>query len=245
MVRTDLDALPVKRRPGLPYASEVTAKDATGDEVGRDARLRPRHAHDSVDGHGARMLARSTGRDGRGTLDARRPARRGAQRRRAGDAQGRAVRRVSRKPGLRACHARERRRCAAGAVGYHAGLRRSPTWTAVDVTVYGRGGHGAHPHSTVDPVVLAARSCSRCRRSSSRENAPFDPAVITVGSIHGGTKHNIIPDEVKLQLTVRSLRARGTAARCSPPSTRIAKAEAAAARAPRAARQRRGGPAAG
>ncbi len=74
----------------------------------------------------------------------------------------------------------------------------------VDMTVHGIGGHGAYPATTKDPVALAARIITGLQPLISRENDPFQPGVITVGSIHGGTKHNIIPDVVKLQLTVRS-----------------------------------------
>jgi len=66
------------------------------------------------------------------------------------------------------------------------------------------GGHGAYPQATKDPIVLAARIVCALQTLVSREIAPLDPAVVTVGSIHGGTKHNIIPDRVKLQLTCRS-----------------------------------------
>ncbi|HQY05486.1 MAG TPA: amidohydrolase, partial [Lacunisphaera sp.] len=75
---------------------------------------------------------------------------------------------------------------------------------SVDITVRGRGGHGAYPHATIDPVVLAARIVLTLQTIVSRETRPVEPAVVTVGSIHGGTKHNIIPNEVKLQLTLRS-----------------------------------------
>ena len=75
---------------------------------------------------------------------------------------------------------------------------------SVDVTVRGVGGHGAYPHKTKDPIVLAAEIINAWQTIVSRENNPLDPVVITVGSIHGGTKHNIIPDEVKMQLTVRT-----------------------------------------
>ena len=74
----------------------------------------------------------------------------------------------------------------------------------VDVTLYGKSGHGAYPHTTVDPIVLAARTVLALQTIVSREKDPLEPAVVTVGSIHGGTKHNIIPDEVRLQLTVRT-----------------------------------------
>jgi hippurate hydrolase len=75
---------------------------------------------------------------------------------------------------------------------------------SVDVIVHGIGGHGAYPHKTKDPIVLSAEIINAWQTIASRENNPIDPAVITVGSIHGGTKHNIIPDEVKMQLTVRT-----------------------------------------
>src|SRR5207302_1729899 len=75
---------------------------------------------------------------------------------------------------------------------------------SVDVTVRGIGRHGAYPHKTKDPIVLSAEMINAWQTIASRENNPIDPLVITVGSIHGGTKHNIIPDEVKMQLTVRT-----------------------------------------
>src|SRR5262249_19020739 len=75
---------------------------------------------------------------------------------------------------------------------------------SVDIVVKGKGGHGAAPHTTVDPIVLAARIVLDLQTIVSRETNPTDPAVVTVGSIHGGTKHNIIPSEVKLQVTVRT-----------------------------------------
>jgi len=75
---------------------------------------------------------------------------------------------------------------------------------SVDVTVRGIGGHGAYPHKTKDPIVLAAEMINAWQTIASRENNPIDPVVVTVGSIHGGTKHNIISDEVKMQLTIRT-----------------------------------------
>ena len=75
---------------------------------------------------------------------------------------------------------------------------------SVDITVRGAGGHGAYPHTTRAPVTLAALIVTNLQTIVSRQVSPLDPAVVTVGSIHGGTKHNIIPDEVELQLTVRS-----------------------------------------
>jgi amidohydrolase len=75
---------------------------------------------------------------------------------------------------------------------------------SVDITVRGIGGHGAYPHTTRDPIVLASQIVLALQTIVGREIQPGEPAVVTVGSIHGGTKHNIIPDEVKLQLTLRS-----------------------------------------
>lgn len=75
---------------------------------------------------------------------------------------------------------------------------------SVDITVKGKGGHGAYPHTTIDPVVIASRIVLALQTITSRELSPLEPSVITVGSIHGGSKHNVISDEVKLQLTLRS-----------------------------------------
>jgi len=74
----------------------------------------------------------------------------------------------------------------------------------VDITVRGVGGHGASPQSTKDPIVLASRIVVALQTLVSREKNPLDPAVLTVGSFQGGNKHNVIPDEAKLQLTVRT-----------------------------------------
>jgi hippurate hydrolase len=119
----------------------------------------------------------------------------------------------------------------AGTIGYHAGLFRAMS-DRVEITVYGRGGHAAMPHNTIDPVVLASRIVLSLQTIVSRENNPAEPIVITVGSIHGGTQGNVIPDEVKMELSVRTLtpqvRTRTLAA-----IRRIAKGEAESAGAPR------------
>lgn len=91
----------------------------------------------------------------------------------------------------------------AGKVGYVKGYAMANV-DSVDVLIKGIGGHGAYPHNTKDPVVLAAEIILKLQTIISREISPLESAVITVGSIHGGTKHNIIGNEVKLQLTVRS-----------------------------------------
>jgi hippurate hydrolase len=102
---------------------------------------------------------------------------------------------------------------------------------SVDILVKGKGGHGAAPHTTVDPIVLAARIILDLQTIVSRETNPTDPAVVTVGSIHGGTKHNIIPNEVKLQLTVRTTKD-ATRKHTLEAIERIAKAAAQGANAP-------------
>jgi len=119
----------------------------------------------------------------------------------------------------------------AGKVGYTPGFSASNA-DSVSVTVYGVGGHGAAPQETVDPVVIAARTIVSWQTIVSRENDPQDPAVITVGSIHGGTKNNIIPDEVVMQLTVRSYKDE-VRKHLLAAIERIADAEAAAAGAPK------------
>jgi hippurate hydrolase len=90
-----------------------------------------------------------------------------------------------------------------GKVGYTPGYALASS-TSVDIKIRGLGGHGARPDTTKDPIVVAAQVILALQTIVSRENSPLDPAVVTVGSIHGGTKHNIIPDEVDLQLTVRT-----------------------------------------
>jgi hippurate hydrolase len=91
----------------------------------------------------------------------------------------------------------------AGTVGLCSGYSMANV-DMVDITVFGRGGHGAAPHTTIDPVVLAARLILDLQTIVSREVSPNEAAVVTVGSKHGGAKGNVIPEEVKLELTLRS-----------------------------------------
>ncbi|MEE3294910.1 MAG: amidohydrolase [Pseudomonadota bacterium] len=91
----------------------------------------------------------------------------------------------------------------AGTVAYHKGYAMANVDMA-DITIFGVGGHGAYPHTAKDPIVLASKIVLALQTIVSREIDPLNPAVVTVGSIHGGFKHNIISDEVKLQLTLRS-----------------------------------------
>jgi hippurate hydrolase len=119
----------------------------------------------------------------------------------------------------------------AGQIGYHAGFFRSAA-DFLTVTIFGRGGHGAMPQSTVDPVVIAARTILAWQTIVSREIDPQSPAVLTVGAIHGGTKNNIIPDQVQLLLSVRTFDPQ-VRKHVLEAIGRIAKGEAAAAGAPR------------
>lgn len=91
----------------------------------------------------------------------------------------------------------------AGSVAY------TPGWAlanvdSVDVTIHGRGGHGSRPHQAIDPIIAAAHVTVALQTIVSRRLDPQEPGVITVGSIHAGSKHNIIPREARMQLTVRS-----------------------------------------
>ncbi len=90
-----------------------------------------------------------------------------------------------------------------GQIGYVSGYSMANV-DSVDITIFGVGGHGAFPQKTKDPIVMASQIVLALQTIVSRELSPIESAVVTVGSIHGGTKHNIIPDQVKLQLTVRS-----------------------------------------
>jgi hippurate hydrolase len=92
---------------------------------------------------------------------------------------------------------------ATGLIGYTSGFVMANV-DSVDIVIRGVGGHGAHPHDTKDPIVIAAQTVLALQTIASREIDPVEPVVVTVGSIHGGTKHNVIPDEVRLQLTVRT-----------------------------------------
>jgi amidohydrolase len=199
LVRADLDGLPVEEKTGLPYASRVRVKNDAGQEVG------VMHAcgHDihvtSLIGT-ARMLA-ALKNEWRGTLVlVGQPAEEtgdGAKAMLDDNLYGK----IPRPDYAIALH--DQADIEAGKVGMTPGYALANV-TSVDITVRGIGGHGARPESTKDPIVLASQIILALQTIVSRENSPLDPAVITVGSIHGGARYNIIPDEVKLQLTIRS-----------------------------------------
>jgi hippurate hydrolase len=227
MLRTDLDALPIEERTGLPYASKVTTTDDTG------ATVSVMHAcgHDihMTSWIGAATLLLKAKERWRGTLVmVGQPA----------EEKGGGARLMLEdglftkfpKPDF-AVAIHDDAGLPAGQVGLSSGYALANV-DSVDITIYGKGGHGAYPHTTVDPIVIAARTIVALQTIVGRENNPLDPGVVTVGSIHGGTKHNIVPDEVKLQLTVRSYKD-DVRKRMLASIARIAKAEAAAAAAPR------------
>ena len=199
LVRTDMDALPVEEETGLPYASKVVAKN----DEGKDVHVMHACGHDT---HIAAFIgtARSLGKlkdQWHGTIVfVAQPA----------EEIGTGARALLKdglydrfgKPNF-ALGFHDKADVQAGHIGITEGYT-SANVDSVDVTVRGVGGHGAYPHKTKDPVVLAAEMINAWQTIVSRENNPLDPIVITVGSIHGGTKRNIIPDEVQMQLTVRT-----------------------------------------
>jgi len=199
LLRADMDALPVTEATGLPYASEVRVEDETGRAVG------VMHAcghdvHMTVLVGAARALARRK-KDWSGTLVCiAQPAEERSGGAKAMLADG-LFERFPKPDYALALHVTPD--LAAGQVGLCPGYAMANV-DMMDITVRGRGGHGAIPERTLDPVVLSARIVLALQTIVSREISPLDPAVVTVGSIHGGSKGNVIPDEVQLELTLRS-----------------------------------------
>ena len=199
LLRTDLDGLPVMEETGKPYASKVRVKDDAGKEVsvmhacGHDI-----HMAAFV---GAARLLSGIKEQWKGTLVMiAQPAEERGSGARAMLKDGL----FERFPKPDYCVAQHvAATMASGTVGCVPGYALANV-DSVDITVRGLGGHGAFPNTTKDPVVLAAQIVLALQTIVSRETAPTDPVVVTVGSIHGGSKHNIIPNEVKLQLTLRS-----------------------------------------
>jgi hippurate hydrolase len=199
LVRTDMDALPVVEHTGLPYASKVRGRDREGKDVG------VMHAcghdmHMTCWIGTARVLSSLKDRWQGALIFIAQPAEEIGAGARSMLADGLFQRFPRPDYGL-ALHCDSR--SAYGSITYSDGLALANV-DSVDITVRGKSGHGASPHTTIDPIVIAARIVLDLQTIVSRETNPTDPAVVTVGSIHGGTKHNIIPSEVKLQLTVRT-----------------------------------------
>ena len=198
MLRTDMDALPVKENTGLPYASTVVMKDAKGN-------ANPVMHACGHDLHMTVWLGTLTTLVGlknewRGTLIAvGQPAEEGTMGAQA-MLDDNLFKRFPVPDFALAYHISPE--LPAGTIGYYPGPIFAGVQT-VEMTVYGSGGHGATPHKTIDPIVLSARIILDIQTIVSRRINPVKPAVVTVGSIHGGTRANVIPDEVKMLLTLR------------------------------------------
>jgi amidohydrolase len=201
MLRTDLDALPVTELTNLIYGSKVKVKNADGAEVG------VMHAcgHDVhmcvVTGSGRYLAQHKDLWQGTLMLIAQPAEETGAGAKAMLDD---GLFKKFPKPDF-AIAAHVDAGLAAGMVGFRAGYTLANV-DSVDVTLYGKGGHGAEPQSAIDPIVMAAEFILSVQTIVSRERKPTDPAVVTVGAIRAGTKHNIISDYCELQLTVRSYR---------------------------------------
>jgi hippurate hydrolase len=199
LVRSDMDALPVQEQTGLAYASTVRAKSQTGDDVpvmhacGHDIHMT------SLLGT-AKMLAQLKSQWHGTVMLIGQPAEevvKGAE----GMLRDHLYERFPKPDYAIAFH--DNASLPAGQVGYTPGYLMASA-DSINVTIRGLGGHGASPQSTKDPVVMAAQFINALQTIVSREDSPLDPVVVTVGSIHGGTKRNIIPDEVQLLMTVRT-----------------------------------------
>jgi amidohydrolase len=198
VVRSDMDALPVEEKTGVAYASTVKTKNDAGQEVsvmhacGHDVHMTTLLGT-------AKMLS-ALKDQWRGTLVLiGQPAEETISGAKAMLADG-LYSRIPKPDYLIALHSAD---FEAGKVGYAPGYALANS-TSVEITIRGLGGHGSRPEATKDPIVVAAQTVLALQTIVSRETSPLDPAVVTVGSIHGGAKSNIIPDEVKLLLTVRS-----------------------------------------
>lgn len=199
MIRAELDALPVLEKTELPFASHVSSRNDEGVEVpvmhacGHDLHMSA--------GMGTAALLSQNKQRWHGTfIYVGQPAEERIQGAAAMLKDG-LFTRFPKPDYVFAIH--DSSAAPAGKVAYVTGYAMSNA-DSVDVTIYGKGGHGSAPELTIDPIVIAARTILSWQTIISREKSAQDPGVITVGSIHGGTKNNIIPDDVKLQLTVRS-----------------------------------------
>ncbi len=227
MLRTELDALPVEEKTGLPYASKVRAKD----DAGHDVAVMHACGHDV---HMASLLGTAeimakTKNTWHGTLIlVGQPAEETISGAKGMIEDGFLTRFPKPDVGV-ALHVGNT--LEAGKVGVVPGIYDTNA-DSLRITIYGKGGHGSAPHSAIDPIVIAARTILALQTISSREVKPGEFVVVTVGYIRAGNKNNIIPDEAELGLTVRTykpeIRKQVLAA-----IARITKAEAAAAGAPR------------
>jgi amidohydrolase len=199
LLRTELDALPVDEQTHLPYASKVK----TQNEVGVEVSVMHACGHDlhitNMLGT-ARMLTEMRDRWHGTVVVLGQPAEETIDGARAVLRDGLYTRFP--KPDY-AIALHDNADLEAGMVGVTPGYSMANS-TSVDIKIRGVGGHGSRPEATRDPIVVASQVVLALQTIVSREISPLDPAVVTVGSIHGGTRYNIIPDEVDLQLTVRA-----------------------------------------
>jgi hippurate hydrolase len=220
MLRTELDALPVEEKTGLPYASKVHAQDDSGRDVpvmhacGHDLHMAALvgtadiMAHSKQSWHGTLMLI---GQPAEETISgAKRMIDDGLFTRFPKPSVGVALHVANDLP--------------AGQLGITPGIYNTNA-DSLRITIYGKGGHGAAPHQTIDPIVIAARTILALQTIVSREVKPGQMAVVTVGYIRAGTKNNIIPDQAELGLTVRTYK-EDVRKQVLAAITRIAKAEA-------------------
>lgn len=227
MVRTELDALPVREQTGLPYASTVTVRNEAGETVpvmhacGHDLHM--------ATWFGAATLLAKARKDWQGTLIfIGQPAEEGVAGAQRMIDDG-LMTRFPKPDYVLALH--DTNLLPAGQVDAIAGPASAAS-ASVDVSFHGRGGHGALPHLAVDPVLIASRFVVTLQSVIAREINPLDPAVITVGTFHAGIKRNVIADEAKVELTVRAYKPE-VHQHLIDAIARIAKGEAAAGNAPR------------
>jgi hippurate hydrolase len=227
MLRTELDALPVEEKTGLPYASTVHAKDDSGRDVpvmhacGHDLHMAAIFATAAIMArskdtwHGTLMLigqpAEETITGAKAMLD------------------DGLLKRFPKPDVAVALHVGNG--LPAGMVGITPGVYNTNA-DSLRITIYGKGGHGSAPQTAIDPIVIAARTILALQTIASREVAPGEMAVVTVGYIQAGTKNNIIPDHAEMGLTVRT-RKPEVRKQVLAAITRITNAEAEAAGAPR------------
>jgi amidohydrolase len=223
MIRADMDGLPLEEKTGLPFASKVRA--ITRDGIQSDVMHACGHDTHMSAWIGAAQTLVAMKESWTGTLVMiLQPAEEIGLGAKAMIEDG-LYTRFPKPDAVIAFH--DAANMPAGQIGI------TPGWAlanvdSVDVTVRGVGGHGAYPHTTKDPIVIASRIVGTVQTLVSREQDPQDPAVVTVGSFIAGAKHNIIPDEAKLLLTVRSY-SDETRQRLLQGIARIAKGEAIAA----------------
>src|SRR6266567_4289586 len=227
MLRTELDALPVEEKTGLPYASKIHTKD----DAGRDVPVMHACGHDlhMASLMGTATIMANTKNTWHGTLMLiGQPAEETITGAKKMIDDGLFTRFP--KPDV-AVALHTSNELPAGKVGVASGYRYANA-DSVRITIYGKGGHGSAPHTTIDPIVIAARTILALQTIPSREVKPGEMAVVTVGYIQAGTKNNIIPDQAQLGLTIRTykpeIRKQTLAA-----IARISKAEADAAGAAR------------